>query len=111
MPLPTFQAGLLPAADGAVKPFVTIGTGPLAMVVVPGAADGLRTCVEVALYLAWFYRHRAEQCRVLILSRRDPLPAVFGIERHADDMIRTIDETTLAESGRFLRYDGEPEAW
>jgi NAD(P)-dependent dehydrogenase (short-subunit alcohol dehydrogenase family) len=26
-------------------------------------------------------------------------------------MIRTIAKTTLAESGRFWRYDGEPEAW
>jgi pimeloyl-ACP methyl ester carboxylesterase len=62
------------------------------MVVVPGAADGLRTCVDVAIYLAWFYRERAQNSRVLVLSRRDPLPAVFGFERHAEDLIRAADE-------------------
>jgi pimeloyl-ACP methyl ester carboxylesterase len=92
MTLPIFRTGVLPTADGAVKPYVTIGAGPIPMVVVPGAADGLRTCVEVAPYLAWFYRHRAENCRLLILSRREPLSPDFGIQRHADDMIRILDE-------------------
>ena len=35
------------------------------------------------------------------------LEASFTVE----NMIRTIEKTTLAESGRFWRYDGEPEAW
>jgi NAD(P)-dependent dehydrogenase (short-subunit alcohol dehydrogenase family) len=35
------------------------------------------------------------------------LEASFTVEH----MIRTIDRTTIAESGRFWRYDGEPEAW
>jgi len=92
MSLARFDAGHLTEPDGAVKPYVTIGNGPLAMVIVPGAADGLRTCVEVAAYLAWFYRHRARDCRLLILSRRDPIPERFGIERHARDMIRTVQQ-------------------
>ena len=92
MSLPPFQTGFAPEPDGGRKPFVTLGSGPLSMVVVPGAADGLRTCVEVALYLAWFYRERASRCRIVILSRREPLPVGFGIERHADDMIRTVEQ-------------------
>jgi pimeloyl-ACP methyl ester carboxylesterase len=90
MTLPEFQTGGLATADGAVKPFVMIGSGAQAMVIVPGAADGLVTCAEIGLYLAWHYRHRAEDCRLLILSRRDPLPADFGPERHALDMIATV---------------------
>jgi 3-oxoadipate enol-lactonase len=45
----------------------------------------------VAVYLAWFYRERTKSCRLLILSRREPVPADFGVERHADDMIRTVE--------------------
>jgi pimeloyl-ACP methyl ester carboxylesterase len=92
MTLPDFQTGFLTEPDGTVKPYVTIGAGPIPMVVIPGAADGLRTCVDVAVYLAWFYRDRAKHCRLLILSRRDPIPDGFGIERHAQDMIRTVEE-------------------
>jgi pimeloyl-ACP methyl ester carboxylesterase len=91
MNLPPFQTGLLAGPDGAAKPYVTMGAGPVPMVVVPGAADGLRTCVDVAVYLAWFYRHRLEKYRLLILSRRDPIPPDFGVERHADDMIETVE--------------------
>jgi pimeloyl-ACP methyl ester carboxylesterase len=92
MDFPPFETGELPTADGAEKPFVKIGGGPRAMVVVPGAADGLRTCVDVAVYLAWFYRERAKEFRLLVLSRREPIPRDFGVERHAEDMIRTLEE-------------------
>jgi pimeloyl-ACP methyl ester carboxylesterase len=90
--LPRFETGVLLASDGAGKPYVAIGDGPISVVVVPGAADGLRIAVDVAPYLAWFYRHRARTCRLLILSRREPLPPEFGIERHAEDMIETVEE-------------------
>ncbi|MCI0359211.1 MAG: alpha/beta hydrolase [Planctomycetaceae bacterium] len=59
------------------------------MIVIPGAADGLQTCVDVALFLVWFYRRRAQRYRILILSRREPLPERFGFDRHADDMIES----------------------
>jgi 3-oxoadipate enol-lactonase len=98
MSLPAFQTGHLSEPDGARKPYVTFGSGPVSMVVVPGAADGIRTCVDVALFLAWFYRHRAEHCRILILSRREPLPARFGFERHADDMIRSVEQLRFGPS-------------
>lgn len=92
MVLPAYKTGLLPIADDTVIPYVLMGEGPPSMVVVPGAADGLLTCVDVTVYLAWFYRERIKNCRLLILSRRDPLPADYGVERHADDMIWAIDE-------------------
>jgi pimeloyl-ACP methyl ester carboxylesterase len=92
MILPPFHAGKLHSPDGATKPYVTIGEGRCSMVVVPGAADGLRTCVDVAVYLAWFYRKRAGHSRLLILSRREPIPPQFGVERHAFDMADTVDE-------------------
>ncbi|HEY3255554.1 MAG TPA: alpha/beta hydrolase [Polyangiaceae bacterium] len=92
MSLPEFEIGFVPEPDGARKPYVAFGSGPISMVVIPGAADGLRTCAEVALYLAWFYRERARRCRITILSRREPLPSGFGIERHADDMIHTVQQ-------------------
>jgi len=92
MKLPEFHTGSIAESDGGVKPYVIIEGGPTPMVVVPGAADGLRTCVDVAVYLAWFYRERVENCRLLILSRREPIPTAFGMEKHADDMIRTIEQ-------------------
>jgi 3-oxoadipate enol-lactonase len=93
--LPTFHPGVA-LALGAVKPYVHIsGGGPTRMVVVPGVADGLLTAVDVAAYLAWFYRERVKNAHVLILSRRDPIPPEFGIEAHAEDMIRSVEELSF----------------
>jgi NAD(P)-dependent dehydrogenase (short-subunit alcohol dehydrogenase family) len=38
-------------------------------------------------------------------------PIMIEASFTVENMIRTIDKTTIAESGRFWRYDGEPEAW
>jgi 3-oxoadipate enol-lactonase len=89
--LSRYSANYLTELDGARKPYVEIGDGPTPLVIVPGSADGLRTCVDVAPYLAWFYRHKASKYRLLILSRREPIPPAFGVERHADDMLRTVE--------------------
>jgi pimeloyl-ACP methyl ester carboxylesterase len=92
MVLPIFHPGIV-RAPAAAKPYVHIpGGGKTRMVIVPGVADGLLTAVDVAPYLAWFYRERVKKCHLLILSRRDPIPAGFGSEAHAGDMIRTVDE-------------------
>jgi NAD(P)-dependent dehydrogenase (short-subunit alcohol dehydrogenase family) len=38
-------------------------------------------------------------------------PIMLEMSFTVENMIRTIGKTTLAETGRFWRYDGEPEAW
>jgi NAD(P)-dependent dehydrogenase (short-subunit alcohol dehydrogenase family) len=38
-------------------------------------------------------------------------PIMIEASFTVENMIRTIEKTTLAESGRFLRYDGAPEPW
>jgi NAD(P)-dependent dehydrogenase (short-subunit alcohol dehydrogenase family) len=38
-------------------------------------------------------------------------PIMIEAEFTVENMIRTIERTTLEETGRFWRYDGVPEAW
>jgi NAD(P)-dependent dehydrogenase (short-subunit alcohol dehydrogenase family) len=38
-------------------------------------------------------------------------PIMIEASFTVENMIRTIEKTTIAESGRFLRYDGAPEPW
>jgi hypothetical protein len=38
-------------------------------------------------------------------------PLMIEASFTVENMIRTIERTTLEESGRFLRYDGVAEAW
>ncbi len=38
-------------------------------------------------------------------------PIMIEASFTVENMIRTIEKTAIAESGRFLRYDGAPEPW
>lgn len=38
-------------------------------------------------------------------------PMMLKTDFTVENMIKTIDKTTLQETGSFLRYDGVPEAW
>jgi NAD(P)-dependent dehydrogenase (short-subunit alcohol dehydrogenase family) len=38
-------------------------------------------------------------------------PIMIQTSFTVENMVRTIDKVTIADTGRFLRYDGEPEPW
>lgn len=39
------------------------------------------------------------------------VPGMLTAQFTVENMVRTIDQATLGDSGKFLRYDGVPEAW
>jgi pimeloyl-ACP methyl ester carboxylesterase len=92
MILPSYQKGTYQTQDGAVLHYLAIGRGEVPVAVIPGAGDGLTTLNKAALQLAWYYRGRAGRCRLLVLSRRQPVPEGFGLEQIADDLICLADE-------------------
>src|SRR5512135_612016 len=91
MLLPFYERGYLPAPGGAAMPYLIVGDGPVRLVLIPGAGDGLRTVYEWAEPTAWALRKRAAHYTMLLISRRDPLPAGCSAEGHADDYIAVID--------------------
>ena len=92
MLLPGRTAGYLPLPDGAQLPYLALGDGPTAIAVIPGAGDGLTTVVDGALRLAWYYRRRAHRYRVLVLSRRQPIPPHFRQDQHAGDLLWALEQ-------------------
>lgn len=86
--LPHYEKGSLATPDGAaVLPYVIVGTGPISQVIIPGAGDGLSLVTDAALNLAWFYRRRSDRYRLLIVSRRQPIPEGFGSRQFAEDFL------------------------
>ena len=83
--LPRYEKGSLVAPGGERIPYLTLGGGPVPIVLVPGAGDGLATVGGAARRIAFFYRKHVPRYRMLLLSRRQPIPRGFTIERHADD--------------------------
>jgi pimeloyl-ACP methyl ester carboxylesterase len=92
MLLPKYKKGSLTTTDGAILHYVAIGSGEIPLVVIPGAGDGLTTLDKAAVQLAFHFRKRARRFRMLIVSRRQPVPAGFGAEDHANDLIWLEDQ-------------------
>ncbi len=85
MLLPHYEKGSLITPDGDRISYVALGDGPIPIVLIPGAGDGLATMEDAARRVAFFYRERAPRYRMLLLSRRQPIPHGFTIEQHAED--------------------------
>ncbi len=92
MLLPLYQAGSLTLPDGANLPYLTFGNGPLPFLIIPGGSDGWATVADSAPLLAWFHRSRARSQRLLLLSRRQPIPANFTAEQYALDFLWAMDQ-------------------
>src|SRR5690625_3344323 len=90
--LPSYQSGTIQLTDGAVMPYVLVGTGERRLVMVPGAGDDLQTVKDAAAQLAWTYRHRAQGYTTLFVSRRIPLPQGHAVEQHAQDYLERLDQ-------------------
>ena len=96
--LPIYEKGTLTTPDGAVIPYVIMGDGPISIVAIPGAGDGLSTVTDTAMNLAWLYRRRAPQQRLLLLSRRQPIPPGYAAKKHASDAVWAVEQLGWEES-------------
>lgn len=85
--MPGYGKGSLGLPDGDRIPYLTLGDGPVPLLFVPGAGDGLATVADAALRLAFYFRKRLGSYRMLLLSRRQPIPPGFTAEQHADDCL------------------------
>ncbi|HZC84314.1 MAG TPA: alpha/beta hydrolase [Rubrobacter sp.] len=83
--LPRYEKGSLIAPGGDRISYLMLGDGPIPLVLIPGGGDGVATVSDAARRIAFFYRKRASRYRMLLLSRRQPIPSGFTVERHADD--------------------------
>lgn len=89
--LPHYEKGSLITSGGDRISYVTLGDGPIPIVLIPGAGDGLTTVGDTARRAVFFYRKRAPHYRMLLLSRRQPTPHGFTVEQHADDYLWAME--------------------
>jgi pimeloyl-ACP methyl ester carboxylesterase len=100
--------GFISTADGADIPYFMFGSGSTPVVVIPGAGDGLTTVYEGAAKLGLYYRRRARDFRLLLLSRRQPFPEGFTMEQQAEDMLYAIEKLGWPASVLELNSAGGP---
>ncbi|MBU0956499.1 MAG: alpha/beta hydrolase [Spirochaetes bacterium] len=89
--LPHYKKGFIALPDGAQVPYVIVGNGPRKRVVLPGAGDGLSMVSSAAPNLAFHFRRQAKRYRILLLSRRHPLPLGHSFSQQAADTVYAME--------------------
>ncbi len=85
--MPGYRKGSLTLPSGDRIPYLTLGEGPVPVIYIPGAGGGLTTVSDAALQLAFYFRKRLRSYRMLLLSRRQPIPRGFTVEQYANDCL------------------------
>ena len=81
--------GRVPLNEGTMS-YVSFGSGPRTLVILPGLSDGLATVEGKALLLIGPYRPYLKDFTVYMFSRRDPLPQGFTIRDMAADQAAAL---------------------
>lgn len=85
----------------AKQPCAVFGKGKRWVIMLPGVGDGLTTTEGKAAFFALSYPDLRRNFRVLMLSRRIPLPEKFSTEQMADDVLSVMDKLGI-EKASFI---------
>ena len=89
------------SAEGARVPYIITGEGPVKVMLIPGAGDGLATVDRASGAVKRIYRYRRDECTTCVVSRRIPLvsearggpvPADEAFRIYAADFVSLLDE-------------------
>ena len=78
--------------NGGAMPYVSFGSGPKKLIILPGLSDGLATVEGKALLLASPYKPYLNDFTVYMFSRMDPLPNGHSIRDMARDQAAALRE-------------------
>ena len=76
--------------NGGTMPYVSFGTGPKTLIILPGLSDGLATVEGKALLLAKPYAPYFHDFTIYMFSRIDPLPDDHSIRNMAADQAAAL---------------------
>ena len=89
--------GTLDLGDARMD-YIRFGTGPRALVILPGLGDGLRTVKGTSLPMAMMYSLFAKDFTVYVFSRKDPLPEGYTTRDMARDQAEAMDMLGIAKA-------------
>ena len=94
--------------NGGTMPYVSFGTGPKTLIILPGLSDGIATVEGKALLLAKPYTPYFHDFTIYMFSRIDPLPDGHSIRDMAADQAAAGGETGAGRH-RPLRERRDPK--
>ena len=91
------QNGTVQLERGAMD-YISFGTGPRTLVMLPGLGDGLKTVRGSAIPFALLYRAYAKDCRVYVFSRKVPLEDSASTRTMARDQKEAMDRLGISRA-------------
>ncbi|MDP4086788.1 MAG: alpha/beta hydrolase [Bacillota bacterium] len=108
--MPNYFSSKLITPDEAVIEYVDIMGEGTPILLIPGAGDGLNT-VETFPYptvLAWMFKRYAKDHRLIIMSRREPVPSGFTVRDYAKDYVWAMNELKIDKAHIETNSGGGP---
>lgn len=84
--------------DDCTMNYICFGRGKKTLLILPGLGDGLRTVKGAALPFALLYRALAEDFKVYVFSRKEPLADQDGTYEMAQDVKRAMDRLGIEKT-------------
>lgn len=75
----------------SVMDYISFGKGSKSLIIIPGLGDGLRTVKGLAVPFALMYRKFAEEYKVWVFSRKQPLETGSTTETMSEDLKTAMD--------------------
>ena len=92
---------LMVDAGGAKIPCAVFGKGEKCVVILPGVGDGLTTVEGKAAFLAPTYKDARKKYKIIMMSRRIPLPDKFTTKDMAGDIKLVMDALGIEKASIF----------
>ena len=86
------------ALDNTGMYYVSFGSGPKKLVVLPGLSDGLATVKGKAWLLASSYKRFFHDYTVYLFSRKNDMPEGYSIADMADDQIQAMNQLGIGKA-------------
>lgn len=86
------------ALDTGAMDYIRFGSGPKALIMIPGVGDGLKTVRGMALPFALLYRKLARDFTVYVFSRRVDLAPGMSTREMAEDVNAAMDALGLSKA-------------
>ena len=84
--------------EGAKVPCAVFGKGEKCVIILPGVGDGLTTVEGKAAFLALPYKEAAKKYKIIMMSRRIPLPEKFSTKDMARDIKLVMDSLGIEKA-------------
>lgn len=113
MGMPKYDSCKLKMPDNAIIEYVDIKGPGTTIILIPGAGDGINTVGKFPYpyTLARMFKNYAKKHRLIIMSRREPVPKDYSVRDFAKDYLWAMDQIGIGKAHVDDKFRGLLQQW